>query len=68
MASLFQHNGSTIYDWFEQLASLYPQRIKLYNAIGYTEHGRSIMAVHVTENTSIKPKIYIQCLLHPREL
>ena len=58
-----------MYTWFEELSTNYPSRIDLVRSIGQTYSNRDILAVKITQNsdtdTTNKPKVYMQCLLHP---
>lgn len=55
-----------------ELSLSHPSLINLHPSIGKTYYERDIFAVHVTDKASVRageqrPKVYIQCLLHPSE-
>jgi hypothetical protein len=62
------HNLSSMYDWYYELPSKYPDAVSIHT-IGYSYHQRPLIAVHVTHKSSNakKPIIFVQCLLHSRE-
>ncbi len=63
-----QHNLSTIYEWYEQLSTIYPDSMEFMSEIGHTSNNRAIVAVKLlnkrTPSSKQKPVIYLQCLLH----
>ena len=60
-------------EWYEELASSHPNLVRLVPSIGKTHYQRDIPALHITHKpsldaASLRPKIYLQCLMHASEL
>ena len=60
------HRLPIIYNWMEELANQFPNRVKL-NIIGITEEGRNIVVMKIGGGLPDRPVIFIEGTIHARE-